>query len=927
MSAIFLRRLGLVLALVLVMGLAVVPAGAQCTPGSGNNTDESFTCGPADAPDGLNVGSGSDTVTVTSSITIGNGTTPDGSIYSSGGTVWLVVNAGQTLNTGDHAVLMDGNGNILASGTIISQANGLYVQDGNGDITFGSGTTYDPTNYLYAYDVGMWVEGEGDITNSGEVDAGIAGLFVGDFDSLIDGGDLSSTEGVNELLDVSGITGGTITNYGDVDGGLFGMAMIGSGTIDNQGVVEGNIASVAAIGSDVVINNGSGVNTLATIEEGFIGTFGYGSGTMNNYGTVDADAVGMVFISQVQLGDGALEQIQNAGSEIEFYLSIADLVNSMEFEGEWTVNNNGVIDAPVGVLMLGNGTINNNGTIDSAYLGIGAYGNVDINNTGVINGSLVGAALIGQVGIDTEFLAQLLTPGAIDDSVTAFGPLSYLLYAAAALNAIEFEGGGTMTNSHYIGYNGTDYDTTDAVALGMIQLGNGSVVNTGDGYIYAEYLAMGLYGNGSVINDGNIYTGGVGMLFIGDISFDDELFFDIENVVPLLTEGDLFGPINLGSGTITNTGRIDASLAGIAAIGNVTVNNSGYVGGVGPDVPYVGIAAIGPNVTVNNESFVIGDLGIIAAGDNVEVNNSGAIVGEYVGLMVAGDSTVNNSGVIVGDTYGILAIGDAEINIDTSGYVYGDDAAIVGDSGDQIVNVDGYVESVNVIQATIELNGGQDRVNLRSNGHVDGDIEMGGGDDTVQIASGSQAHGLIDGGSEDNADVLIVGDENMCGEDENTAERMAGVRGLVESINLEDDTFNFDGEDYSVFDFEEGQSGVRSRRCYQFIEDGRINPYDMGAPVAGYCNVEEGLNVWAIDTDGNGQVDFSVSAEQMRTALEQAVNGGANVLIAQGARGSSLWALSTNQYQMMRMQPDGKTYAYIFEPGRCGPGGEIVVPS
>lgn len=936
MSSYFVRRFGLVLALVLLLGLAVVPTSAQCSLTANNGGNDGYTCNAND-PDGLDVGSGNDTVDVTASITIGGGS--DGSIYSSGGNLWLVVMAGQTLNTGDHAVLMDGDGNIVAHGFINSDSHGLWLRQSDGNITFGDGgpdpdnPTYDAASHLTADDIAMWIDGSGTATNYGEIDAGTAGILVGDLAGLFSAGSL------NDALDPSELTGGTINNYGDVDGGMIGLGMVGTGTINNQGVAEGDIASIAAIGTDVVINNGSPTNTAATIEEGFMGAFGYGSGTMNNYGTTHADGIGMVFISQVSIDEDALADLMSPSDPVEFYVGIGDLINSMQFEGEWTINNDGVIEAPVGVLMLGNGTINNSesGVIDAPYLGIGAYGNVDINNAGFIKGSMVGVALVGQVSLDTDFLEELLTNPAFGDSITAFQPMEFLLYAAAALNTIEFSGGGTITNSGSIGYNGTEYDTSDAGVIGMIQLGNGNVINTEGAHIYAEYLGMGLYGNGNVINDGTIYTAGVGMLFVGDISFDDELFFDIDNVVPLLAQGDLFGPINFGTGTVTNTGSIEAELAGIAAIGNVTINNSGEIDAI------AGIAGVGPNVTINNSGLVdAGIVGILGAGDNVEINNDGVVIGALgndlgFGIIAAGDSTINNSGVVIGNTVGIGVYGDSTINVD-DGYVYGGAAGIVGLGGDQTVNVDGTVVGdtlapmlvtvipslTDVERVAIALEEGNDRVNLRDDAYVVGDIRMGDGDDTVQIASGAHVEGLIHGGDtgEDRGDLLIVGDESMCGEDPDTNERVDHVRNLVNGINLDGDTFNFDGEDYTIEDFERGSSGVRSHRCYQFIEDGRINAYDMGATVAGYCNVAEGLNVWAIDDDGKGQVEFSVSAEQMRTALEQAVNGGSNVSIAAGERGSSLWALSSNQYQMMRN--DG--YVYIFEPGRCGPGGEIVLP-
>jgi hypothetical protein len=901
------RRASLLAALVLLLGLAVMPVSAQCTPASGTSADESFDCA-SDDPDGLFVGSGSDTVTVG----IDNAGTPDtvtlggtfASIYSTGGEVYLIVFAGDTLNTGDHAVLVDGNGRILARGIVNSDSSGFIVT-GDGDIEFGdsAGNDYDPNSHLTADDVAMWVGGNGTITNYGEVDAGTAGLLIGNLENL----------GSIFTGDLDEMTAGTINNYGDVDGGLFGAAVIGTGTINNyaSGVIEGDIASVAAIGDNFEINN------YGVIEEGFIGALGYGSGTMNNYSgaTVHADGVGMVFISKVDVDAIDLEALMNAGSEMEFIIGIGDLINSIETVGQMTINNEGYVDAPVGILLLGNGSINNTGEIDSDLLGIGGFGAIDITNGvgGSIHGGFIGAALIGEITVDTDFLESLFEADDVTDD-----ELGILFYLAAALNAIQIGEGGTITNAGDI----------EDVAIGAIQLGNGNIINTEDGYIGADLVGTVLYGNGNLVNSGEIETSGVGMLLIGNITVDEEVFFDLDSVSDFLTEGDLFGPINFGGGTITNNGYVggwsdvDPALVGIGAIGNVTVNNT-YDGVVANS--YVGVAAIGPVVRVNNSGYIDNtELGVIAAGDNVVVNNTvdGLIINSGVGVTVYGNGTVNNAGVIDTDGPAIMAYGDLTVNLREGSYTESSSAPeVVGDDNNQTVNIDSNV-NINVIPTTdvvIALQGGQDRVNLRNDANVNGSISMGSGDDTVQIASGSRVEGVIDGGDEDNADVLIVGDETICGEAEGTAARIRSVRNLVSEINLDSDTFNFDGEDYTILDFEDGYSGVRDTRCVQFIEDGRINAYDLAASVAGYCNTLDGVNVWAIDSDGNGQVDFSVSGEQMRNALQEAVTGGQNVLVAQGARGSSLYALASNQYQMMRMQDDGKLYAYIFEPGRCGP--------
>lgn len=922
MTSFAMRRTVLFFALVLSLGLAVMPASAQqCTDLGGGQ----YECTPPGPYDTLFL-SGANTVSVgdvdpgASTVTF---TTTDGAIIGADGTeLYLIVFAGDTLESNDFAVIVNGNGEIVARGRITAESSGFII-NGDGDIEFGdsAGNDYDPDSQLQTDDVAMWVMGEGNITNYGEVDAETAGLLIGNLENL----------GSIFTGDLDGITAGTINNYGDVDGGLFGAAVIGTGTINNYGTgtIEGDIASVGAIGTDFEINN------YGVIEEGFIGALGYGSGTMNNYntGTVHADGVGMVFISQIDVDAIDLQALMEADDEMEFIVGIGDLINSIETVGSMTINNDGTVDAPVGILLLGNGTINNTGDIYSGILGMGGFGAIDITNGvgGTINGSFIGAALIGEVTVDTEFLEELFTnPEAMESE----DELGILFYLAAALNAIDIGAGGTITNA----------GDMNNVAVGAIQIGNGNIINTEDGYIGAAFLGTALYGNGNLVNNGDIETGGVGMLLIGDISVDEEVFFDLESATAFFTQGDLFGPINFGGGTITNNGFIGADLLGIGALGNVTINNleDGEVAG-----GYANIGAIGPVVTINNSGdlhsseygvFALGDqvrvnnsgdiyyhsIGIAALGSNIVVNNSGDIWQVETGIGVSGAGTINNSGLIAANNIGVAASGEVTVNLREGSYTSGY-YAVTGDDGNQTVNIDSTVENIDVITipAVVDLQGGRDRVNLRDDANVLGGISMGEGDDTVQIASGARATGTIDGGEGDetDGDLLIVGDETLCGEAEGTAARIRDVRGLVEGINLDGDTFGFDGEEYTIENFERGSSGVRDTRCIQFIEDGRINAYDMGAPVAGYCNTLEGLNVWPIDTDGNGQIDFSVSGEQMRTALQEAVTSGQNVLIAAGARGSSLYALSSNEYQMMRLQPDGKTYAYIFEPGRCGPAG------
>jgi len=271
---------------------------------------------------------------------------------------------------------------------------------------------------------------------------------------------------------------------------------------------------------------------------------------------------------------------------------------------------------------------------------------------------------------------------------------------------------------------------------------------------------------------------------------------------------------------------------------------------------------------------------------------------------------------------GILVEGDA--TIDVQGSISSDGNGILGGEGGQLLLIDTVVTGGS---AAIHTAGGNDAVFLSGNSRIEGDIRMGEGDDTVQISSGARVNGIIYGGEGDETegDLLIVGDATYCRDQHDSFADYMNQRALIASINPDDATFTSEGETYTIREFERLESGLRLQRCHHFIDDGRINAYDLGASVAGYCNVEEGVNLWAIAADGSGQADVSVSGAQMRAALEAAVSSGQHQLIAEGALGSSLWALASNEYQLMGpdINEPGKMYSFIFAPDRCGEGAAL----
>ncbi len=101
------------------------------------------------------------------------------------------------------------------------------------------------------------------------------------------------------------------------------------------------------------------------------------------------------------------------------------------------------------------------------------------------------------------------------------------------------------------------------------------------------------------------------------------------------------------------------------------------------------------------------------------------------------------------------------------------------------------------------------------------------------------------------------------------------------------------------------------------INDGRINAFDLGAPLAAYCQ-SGGIAVWDIDSEGQGTLAFTASADQISAALSTAASSGQNQLIAEGM-GDSLYALMSNQIALFGpdVKEAGKTYQFIAAGDVC----------
>jgi LysM repeat protein len=104
--------------------------------------------------------------------------------------------------------------------------------------------------------------------------------------------------------------------------------------------------------------------------------------------------------------------------------------------------------------------------------------------------------------------------------------------------------------------------------------------------------------------------------------------------------------------------------------------------------------------------------------------------------------------------------------------------------------------------------------------------------------------------------------------------------------------------------------------------DARLNG-DPVAPIVVYCATNNGVAVFVVNSQSVGELAFTATNGQIANALALAVSTQKNVLIT-GARGASLFALSSNELQAHTEGP--RPYDFVFQPGRCGITPSVLVP-
>jgi hypothetical protein len=679
------------------------------------------------------------TGTVTSSVTLGNGT------YSSP----LTIAAGAEVSYGGTAAAVYSAyfATIVDLG-VISGTAGDGIQLAHGGLVINSGT----------------------VSGAGTLGRGLgsgAGVYItGRAGTVINNGAISGT-----AYGVGLGHGGTVSNSGPLSGGEDGVIIEGgNGTITNYGKITATVDDGASLFDGGGIRNAAGA-TISGAGTAGAGVFITGaSGTLANYGKiVDATDIG-VLISD----DGG---VTNAASA-----SISGLSTGLFIKGApGTVTNAGSILATAatgaGVYLEDGGNITNasGGTISGGDFGAFLQGSFAIAaNYGSISGG--DALVLGLGGVVTNAASADIS-GATVGVYLKSGAASTLtnsgtIGASAAGGAgVELGDGGSILNNPDGSISGVGFGVFVTGTAGTVSNSGsitgsdgaaledgGSVTNAAGAYIFgvSNGVYFGTNAPGTVVNSGSI-----GLTGVSGSAIDIAQGGSVTNTSSGVITGGDFGIFMTGtSGIVINGGGIMGSHAvALEAGGSITNASSGSITGGVAGVFIKGAAGNLLNYGSISAAAASGAAVDMESGGSVTNRSGASISGAEFGVYIAGGAGyVANAGTVAGTAangFGGDLKGGGTV-VDSGLIAGGAEAIYLGGSGSNLLELEaGYSLSGAVIGSgsatnTLELSGSLGAVSVTYNnlGLANfGFVRFGfshGYDETLLIANTAALPGTIE---------------------------------------------------------------------------------------------------------------------------------------------------------------------------------------
>jgi hypothetical protein len=628
--------------------------GCQPDPGAGSTDNDAVICNGDDL-DGVNVGSGNDSVEIAAG-------TVKGSIISEGGTLNIVVlGAFDTTTTGYDAIVGTGPLDVTLNGDVRSGQDVVIIT--------GNGTINSTGNHYSSFGSGLIILADGD-NNSGHInntgDIFVRGLnqpqlygsygygLSVDQGSIVSVGNITSTRST-----AIHIEDGTVNTTGDLAADHFGVVM-----------ESGEIVSVGNVTIDGTFHDGSSgfrifadgnLTTTGNISGGYSGIHVGGHTLVKSIGNISAIVFGVVIEKDSTLiSEGDITA--SSGSAIYFYAngditsrgdiyggtgygiyvggdanidSVGDIYgagkNGIYVGGDGTIKSVGNVTG--GIMVMGDGTIDSVGDVNAAFSAIFLGGSGSVTSVGDLHGT--------ENGIIIGYGSGQL----VSDADAA--PLSFVNSTG------DVSGGGVGI---YVIGNGK------IVSLGNVAGGNVAILIEGNGLVNSQGDISGAGSGISILQDGQV-------LSIGDIFAASGYGISVGGDAEIVSVGDVHGlarGITVGgNGTIDTTGAITADYEGIYLEGDGRINMQGSVvagatgieGGAGAQTVIVSGSVDAP-VAVrlnggNDALYVQGDShvsGIVTMGDgdDVVLIGDGAVIDDTV--LGGEDAEVNGDALFIGDS-------------------------------------------------------------------------------------------------------------------------------------------------------------------------------------------------------------------------------------------------------------------------------------
>ncbi|WP_152032848.1 autotransporter outer membrane beta-barrel domain-containing protein [Ereboglobus luteus] len=727
---------------------------------------------------------GASSITLRSNVTVNAATalyfsSPNGATtINNAGTITGADSAIQNTSGGTAAVRLVNTGNLISQGLSgLSSAVELYSDSGAITVEHNAGTIVAQNQASTGHAIDLYsTSGNLTVTTAAGATVTAAGSGRG-IEAISSTGDINiTTRGAVTTANGDGIYAGSagaidITTTGNViaTGNGRGIVAAGTGTEDIKITANGGVIRTANNSGIVATNNAAGAGDItidttgATLDINVSGSQGIQASFTNaaatgdisvttGAGTIRLDVNGDDGIQALNYGSGKVTVDNSAGiynqGQLAHHYGIVAIsgYNSATDGGAVSVTNSGRIETNAGPAIMAGArnnadgdavTVVNNGVLKSenhsgiVATNVGGAGAVNVTNSSTIDtyshgidaAVATGTATITNAGVITTENGSGVRVNA-GSGLAVVQNQNIILAQGIGMHGVEINGSGTVTNTGVIESENVDGDGVRITGAGYVDNQLSAVIKSGGG--------NGIHiGSGTVSNSGRVDA------------------------------ADGTGVLIDAAGLVVNTGSVNAA-SGVFVGGVARVDNSGRIK-----------ATDGHGVRVN--SGLVQNLGatssIEAAGANyhgVFIDTTGTLINQGLvqasganghGVNIGGDGAVGNTGAITAiDGIGVNIGGDGLVeNIGAGSSIEsrGNNHSAVVIAGTGTVTNQGLIQANGANSHGVDIGGNGEVGNTGAitaiNGHGvtiggDGLVENIGAGSSIQ-AGGADHHGVFIAGS------------------------------------------------------------------------------------------------------------------------------------------------------------------------------------